>query len=129
MKRIALLVAVVLLLSGCASFFTVVVPPNLDTYEGLSSSLERGDEITVYDVRSEEEYVGGHIPGSINIPHTEIADTLPRRAKRSVIVVYCASGGRSFMAFESLTEAGFKYLTDFGGVGNWKGELVTGSSP
>ncbi|MBT3273870.1 MAG: rhodanese-like domain-containing protein [Spirochaetales bacterium] len=117
------------LVTGCAGMGEVYVPPNLDSYEGLSESLQRGDKISVYDVRTADEYVTGHIPGAVNIPHGEIAKALPRRMKRAVIVVYCASGGRSYMAFEALTEEGYKYLTDFGGIGNWQGELVTGTSP
>jgi rhodanese-related sulfurtransferase len=131
MKLNALLsaVALVALLAGCAMFGEVVVPPDLDTYEGLAASLARGDDIFVYDVRTPEEYITGHIPGSINIPHGEIAEKLPFWKKSDVIVVYCASGGRSYMAYEALTNKGFKYVTDFGGIGNWQGDLVEGSDP
>ena len=132
MKRITLIAIIAaVVLSSCASLGRgkVVVPPNLDTYAGLSSALETDADILLYDVRTPEEYVTGHVPGAVNIPHGEIAKKLPFWKKNNVIVVYCASGGRSFMAFEALTNKRFKHVFDFGGVGNWEGELVMGSDP
>ena len=130
MKRTILAaLAAVSIFAGCASFAPVEVPPDLDTYGGLSAALMQNADVTVYDVRTAEEYVTGHVPGAINIPHGEIAKKLPFWKKNDVMVVYCASGGRSFMAYEALTDKGFKYVTDFGGVGNWEGELITGNEP
>ena len=131
-KRIAAMcIALIILFAGCASFGTkeVIIPPNIDTADGLAAALDRGDDFILYDVRTSEEYERGHIPGAINIPHDVIAKKVPRSNRNKVIVVYCQSGGRSNMAYETLIEKKFNYVFDFGGVGNWEGALITGSSP
>lgn len=48
------------------------------------------------DVRTREEYRQGHIPGSVNVPLSELAavdETIS--AKDTPLYVYCLSGGRS----------------------------------
>ena len=129
MRKMLFALAAITLLAGCASLETGTIPPDLDTYAGLSAALAGEDPVLVYDVRTPEEYVTGHIPGAINIPHGEIARKVPFWKKSDVIVVYCASGGRSFMAYEALTAKRFNHVIDFGGVGNWEGDLVMGTDP
>jgi rhodanese-related sulfurtransferase len=99
------------------------IPPNLDTYQGLADAIAAGEDVLIYDVRSKEETESGMIPTAVNIPHTEIVSALPESHKNRVIVVYCQSGRRSRAAYEALTEEGFLHVYDFGGVGNWQGEL------
>ena len=96
-KRIPILVlAVFAVLSACASLASEPeIPPDLHTYEGLRAAINQGKDILIYDVRSAQEVETGMIPGAVNIPHTEIADALPRSYRNKVIVVYCQSGGRS----------------------------------
>ena len=126
MKQIFALIAA-LLLSGCVtqSGREASIPPNLDTYPGLSEAIERGEDIIIYDVRTPEEYATGYIPGAINIPHDEIAQRVSRWKRNRVIIVYCASGGRSGNAYRTLVERGFRYVFDFGGIYNWEAERVT----
>jgi len=125
LKRIPVLVLVVLaVLSACATMVPEPeIPPNLDTYDGLSTAINQGKDILIFDVRTPQEVETGMIPGAVNIPHTEIADALPRSYRNKVIVVYCQSGGRSHAAYEALTDKGFKYVIDFGSIAGWTGEL------
>ena len=62
------------------------------------------------DVRTPAEYAEGHVPGAINIPHTEIALRIGElsAARDRDLVVYCRSGVRTEQALASLREAGFK---------------------
>ena len=128
MKRfIGFAIALFVVLIGCTTFDSgSVTYENLDTSEGLSAALESGANILVYDVRTAEEYVTGHIPGARNVPYDVIGRRLGFWLKQRVIVVYCQSGGRSMRAYDALTERGFARVTDFGGIGNWEGELVYG---
>lgn len=76
------------------------------------------------DVRTADEYAGGHIPTAENIPFDIIADNLPTENREDLIVVYCRSGRRSAVAAETLRNLGFSAVVDFGAVTNWPGELV-----
>jgi phage shock protein E len=51
---------------------------------------------TVVDVRTREEYMGGHVTGSINIPMQEIVARIDEvKALQTPLIFCCASGGRS----------------------------------
>lgn len=62
---------------------------------------------TIIDVRSEAEFAGGHVVGSINIPVNEIGNRIDEiKQMQEPIVLCCASGGRSGMAVQILNCAG-----------------------
>ncbi|MCG3172019.1 MAG: Thiosulfate sulfurtransferase GlpE [Myxococcota bacterium] len=71
------------------------------------------------DVRTPEEFHGGHLEGAKNIPVQELAARLREvgDVKRPV-VVYCRSGGRSSTAAQLLRGHGYQ-VTDIGGMHNW----------
>lgn len=64
---------------------------------------------TIVDVRTPGEFMGGNVAGSINIPlqelhqHFEDLKNLPQP-----LVLCCASGGRSGMATQMLTQEGIE---------------------
>ena len=101
---------------------------DLNTYDGLSAALQRGDKFALYDVRTAQEFSSGHIPGAKNIPHDKIAKTIPVKEKDTVIVLYCRSGARSGVAKRALTSLGYTNIVDFGGITKWRGDLETGGS-
>ena len=57
----------------------------------------------VLDVRSQEEFQEGHVPGAINVPHDELASRLSELSggTQRPVVVYCERGGRAGMAAEA----------------------------
>jgi len=73
----------------------------------------------VLDVRSPEEYRRVHLPGSLNIPHTElrrrIDEVLEAAAGRPVRVL-CASGVRSAIAHRVLVQHGLDSASLSGGM-------------
>lgn len=69
----------------------------------------------IVDVRSAAEFKGGHIPGSINIPLTEIQKSSSKLDKSKVIITCCASGMRSASAKSILKASGFKEVYNGGG--------------
>ncbi len=79
----------------------------------------------ILDVRTQEEYDEGHIPGAILIPNTKIEaradESLPD--KDQMILVYCRSGRRSKMAAEILAELGYTNIREFGGIIDWPYEV------
>jgi phage shock protein E len=63
--------------------------------EEIHDALERGEEVTVVDVREPDEWEAGHVPGAKHLPRGfleyKAADGLPDKDAR--IVVHCALGG------------------------------------
>ena len=77
------------------------------------------DAALVLDVRSAAEYATGHVPGSPNIPHTELRrrlDEVRDAAAGRPVRVLCASGVRSAIAHRVLTQAGFDSASLSGGM-------------
>ena len=68
--------------------------------------------LVVLDVRTPEEFAAGHLPGAINIPHTELASRVAELegSRDNDIVVYCRSGTRAATALGVLEKSGFKRL-------------------
>ena len=66
----------------------------------------------ILDVRTAKEYDQGHVPGSINISHDQIADQIQKLSshKDKPIVVYCRSGYRAGKAAKILLENDFKQI-------------------
>ena len=79
----------------------------------LASQIEAGKAPMVIDVRSEDEYLAGHIPGARLIPHDKMADYVDSLSglKEDTIVVYCRSGKRASKAAEVLEANGFSDVT------------------
>ena len=75
----------------------------------------------ILDVRTQEEYDQGHIPGAILIPDTEIKAEAENilTDKAQLILVYCRSGRRSKLAAEALVELGYTNIKEFGGIIDW----------
>ncbi|MBZ9610678.1 rhodanese-like domain-containing protein [Rheinheimera maricola] len=74
------------------------------------------------DVRSAEEFAAGHLPGAINIPHTEVVKGLEtlKLDKNRDIALYCGSGRRAGIAIEALQQQGYTNLTNQGGYESLK---------
>ena len=88
-QTFALLLALVLLLTGCA-------------------------QAASYEQITREECDQSHIPGALTIPHTEIAERAEEELpdKDQPILVYC----RSEQASEVLAELGYTNVKEFGGI-------------
>lgn len=64
---------------------------------------------TIVDVRSHDEFMGGHVADSINIPLNEIPQRVEElRNLKSPLVLCCASGNRSGQALLFVTEHGIE---------------------
>jgi rhodanese-related sulfurtransferase len=63
----------------------------------------------IIDVRTPQEYRGGHVRGSVNIPLDRIRSEIPKIKKQGVpVILCCASGMRSGNATSILKEAGIE---------------------
>ncbi len=73
----------------------------------------------VLDARSPAEFATGHLPGALNIPHTELRariDEVAAAAAGRPVRVMCASGMRSYLAHRVLTGHGFDSANLSGGI-------------
>lgn len=76
------------------------------------------------DVRDDEEYRAGHIPGSVHIPLREIFRAPEVIAeKETPIFVYCLSGGRSAAAVKRLGRLDYTNVQNIGGISDYTGEI------
>lgn len=76
--------------------------------------------VQVIDVRTMGEYAGGHVPGSLNIPHMSVIGRKDELAKDKELVFICELGQRSALAAEFAAAAGFKDLYNVeGGTQAW----------
>ncbi|MHB8962187.1 MAG: rhodanese-like domain-containing protein [Saccharofermentanales bacterium] len=88
--------------------------------------IDSGEKVIVLDVRTREEFNGGHIKGAVHLPYDQIpskaSGLLPE--KNAKILVYCASGARSSAGTRSLVSLGYSDVSDFGGLMSWPYEVV-----
>ena len=123
MKKLIILLLAVMLLTACGQDKENdqgVVYVNI-TAEEAKQIIDTEEGYIILDVRTQEEYDQGHIPGAILIPDTEIKakaeDVLTD--KEQMILVYCRSGRRSKLAAETLVELGYTNIKEFGGIIDW----------
>lgn len=138
MKRIFAILALalsVLTLSSCAVPAPMPEPTPTSTpvqYRKISAAdakarIDSGDDIIILDVRTQEEFNEGHIPGAILIPNETILDEQPALLPDldAEILIYCRSGNRSAQAANKLIAMGYTDVVDFGGIIDWPYEIVT----
>ena len=132
-KLLLLLSAALLLLTGCGE----TAPPEATEapapgYRQISQEeamdiMAREDGYIILDVRRQDEYDAGHIPGAILIPNEDIETEPPVALPEAdqLILIYCRSGNRSKQAAQKLADMGYTNLYEFGGINTWPGEIVT----
>ena len=64
--------------------------------------LINDNQVTIVDVRTEEEFLKGNVNGSINIPLHEVVDRIEELTQMQPLVLCCLSGGRSGQATDFL---------------------------
>lgn len=99
----------------------------------LTKNIQKGLEIyhdtpnaVLIDVRVEDEYAEGHIPGSINMPmdslENDIYDVVPEMD--TPVFLYCHSGNHSIQAATLLRDLGYDNAASIGGISGYQGELI-----
>ena len=121
-------VAALLLLAGCGAAEKSAGSYRQIRMEEAAAMMERETDYILLDVRTQEEYTQGHIPGAICVPNETIGDReIPELPdKDQLILVYCRSGNRSKQASEKLVQLGYTNIVEFGGINSWTGETVSG---
>lgn len=121
MKRIVpLLFSLLLMLTGCSGGAGDGSYQQI-TQEEAKEMMDT-QEVIILDVREQDEYDNGHIPGSVLLPvgiidEETAAAVIPE--KDSTVLVYCRSGNRSKTASSTLAELGYTNICEFGGINTW----------
>ena len=125
MKRIfPLMLAMLLVLTGCGG--TVVENTYQQITQEEAKNMMDTQEAIVLDVREQDEFDAGHIPGAVLLPVGTItkdtaAAVIPELD--SVVLVYCRSGNRSKKASQALVDLGYTGIYEFGGINTWPYEV------
>ena len=96
------------------------------TAEEAKSMMEEQPDAVILDVREQDEYDAGHIPGAVllsfgTIDEETAASAIPEND--TVVLVYCRSGNRSKTASQSLVDLGYTQIYEFGGIQDWPYDL------
>lgn len=120
--------ALVLILAGCGSKKAEERP----SYQQITQAeaqriMDEEEGYIILDVRRQDEFDAGHIPGAILIPNESIDKERPEELPDldQTILVYCRSGNRSKQASQKLADMGYTDIKEFGGINTWPGEIVT----
>ena len=125
MKRIlALTSAMLLVLTGCGG--TTVENTYQQITQEAAKDMMDTQEVIILDVREQDEFDAGHIPGAVLLPVGTITkDTAVAFIPEldSIVLVYCRSGNRSKTASKALADLGYTNVYEFGGINTWPYEV------
>jgi len=133
MNKIIYIILIIIIIGGIVLMFNKkdknIENQSTIRYVSMDEIVEimnENKDYIILDVRTIEEYNEGHIPNAICISNETIGEEtineLPN--KEQLILIYCRSGNRSKQAAAKLEKLGYTNLVEFGGIIDWKGEIV-----
>ncbi len=94
----------------------------------LRGMLERGERVTLVDVRKREQHAQGSIPGSVNFDAYDALKSGDERAMEELglpegtrVVTFCNRGHSGAVTAEQLRQQGYEAYSLEGGLEAWKG--------
>lgn len=130
-KILVLLFCVCLLTTGCLSTKKTVdvvqekkiqaEKISYDTLNEIVNNYAEHTNVDVIDVRSEDEYVEGHIPGAMNIPLNSLDKIIISTSRE--IIVYGDTSSKSKQAANELITLGYEHVKYIAGIDNWEYDL------
>ena len=93
------------------------------TVADVKARLDRGEKLTIVDVREDHEWNEGRIPGAIHLGRGILERDAEERFpdKGAELVLYCGGGFRSALAADNLQKMGFtNVLSMDGGIRDWR---------
>jgi len=129
MALLVLLVVPLVLLGGCfnqeaANPATQIIEDiTLEEAFALIEDNRGNQDFIIIDVRTPEEYAGGHIERAINLDYYSetFADELNQLDKEKTYLIYCRTDHRSGLALDMMAELGFWEVYNLlGGIEQWE---------
>ena len=119
----------VLALVGCSTGYTGEDGDHLKQYlepEAMKELLESDNtDVLVIDVRPENAYNKGHLPGALSVPSSEFSDWYVDAQPDQDMIVYCETGGRAQGVVNYLEEQGHDNVMNWGGYTRWEWDYAT----
>lgn len=111
---------------GCSKATT----EDLNVRVAEAQELWEKQEAIILDVRTEEEYAQGHIPGVLFIPLDQLPTRIEEVPKDKKMLIICRSGNRSLEATQLLRDKGYTHVYNVTeGMSSWKGLVEKGLNP
>lgn len=129
MKYLGILVwGMILLVTACSSQAAVTAVVKIDLANlpveidvNTAATLQKEPDVILIDVREQDEYDAGHIPGVTLIPMGEVPNRLGELPQNKTIIVTCRSGNRSGQITDFLREQGYLHVHNMqGGIVAWE---------
>ncbi len=90
----------------------------------LRSKLDKGEKLTIIDVRDPAEWSAGHLKCAKSVPLSELANRLSKLKREESIVLHCQHGMRSMRALHFLQKHGFTQVKSLkGGLTAWRASV------
>ena len=117
MKRISPFLLSFILLTGYGGGESDTSYQQID--QETAKEIMDTQEVIVLDMREQDAYDSGHIPGAVLLPVGSIDEDTTSAVipeKDDTVLVYCRSGNRSRTASEALADLGYTGIYEFGGI-------------
>ncbi len=86
-----------------------------------TAALREQPDVMILDVREQDEWDAGHIPGAVFMPMGQVPDRLSEIPKDKTVIVQCRSGNRSSQVTDFLVQQGFTNVHNMaGGLNAWQ---------
>ncbi len=108
-------------MTDAIAYFSAKLEHETDASDAYAAQ-KAGESLVIVDVRSDEAWAQGRIPGAVHMPYSQIAERAPRELDPSVpVVVYCWSPGCNAGAKGALALArlGYQVREMIGGYEYW----------
>lgn len=89
----------------------------------VKARLDRGEKFVLVDVREDNEWAAGHLPGAVHLGRGIIERDIETKYPdpNTELVLYCGGGFRSALVAESLQKMGYRNVISMdGGFRSWK---------
>ncbi len=89
----------------------------------VKTRMDRGEKVTLVDVREESEFAKDHLPGAIHLGKGVIERDIEARVPdlNTELVLYCGGGFRSALAADNLQKMGYTNVISMdGGIRDWR---------
>jgi rhodanese-related sulfurtransferase len=126
-RRIVMWIVMAAVVGGVAIALLTPAPSVNKKIAGQELAQLQSAGALLVDVRTNSEYIAGHIPNSLSVPIDQLPQTASGWSKTQPVIVYCATGARSAQAASYLAAQGFKEVYDLSnGIAAWTGPVEGG---